>query len=144
MRLLLTDDKNLPITTLPSLTVTISLVNVTVGSSPIPRSAPVLNSTGGFTFNINATTGTFTVTGLSVDKLGTFRLRAAVTGSYVNASGTTVLINMVAESNTFDVVNGPPTRMLFITQPSNGTSGETLPTQPYIAILDAGALSHRS
>lgn len=141
MRVRITDNAGNRISTL-SLNVTVTLVTVSLPPLAIPRAAAVLNATSGTVFTLPASsTGSVNISGLSVDKVGTYLLRATVTGSYVNASGNVVTVNISADSANFNVTIGSAVRHQFITQPSNGSAGDFLPTQPLVAILDAGATS---
>jgi len=106
---------------------------VTVGSSVVALSiAPgsgtagaVLTCTGGLT---KATAnGVAAFAGCTVDKTGlAYKLTATVTGL---TAGT---------STAFDVSQGPPKQVGFYGQPVAGPGGLDFPTQPVIAIQDAG------
>jgi hypothetical protein len=73
---------------------------------------------------VAAVNGTATFSGCSIDKAGTYTLRARA--SNLN-SGT---------SSSFTISAGVPTRLGFTSSPSNSTSAIPFPTQPLVAVLD--------
>ncbi len=73
---------------------------------------------------VAAVNGTATFTGCSIDKAGTYTLRARASG--LN-SGT---------SFSFTITAGEPTRLGFTSSPSNSTSAIPFSTQPVVAMLD--------
>jgi hypothetical protein len=75
---------------------------------------------------VTAAAGVATFAGCKIDKVGTYTLTA--TGpAYAPAT-----------SASFTISVGPAAKLVFTTQPGNGTAGAVLSTQPVVAIEDAG------
>ncbi|TFC13062.1 hypothetical protein E3O19_12760 [Cryobacterium algoritolerans] len=74
---------------------------------------------------LTAVSGIATFTGCQIDKAGTYTLTATATGL------------TAATSSNITVTAGPATKLLFTTQPSNGTGGTAFPGQPVVTVLDA-------
>jgi hypothetical protein len=125
-------------------------VTVRIGTSNFTTNKAVNDSTTFVTLSIKSGTGTAGAV-LACDPAGT--LRTATTGSVqfggckINKSGTgykLVATSVPAygannwESNAFDVVAGPATKLTFITQPAGAAAGQAFTTQPVVAITDAG------
>ncbi|MGA8987266.1 hypothetical protein, partial [Aeromicrobium sp.] len=77
------------------------------------------------TTTVAASSGVAPFTGCQIDKSGTYTLSATASGV---APGTST--NVV-------VSTGPAARLAFTTQPSNGTGGVALTTQPVVKVLDS-------
>ncbi|MGC8635334.1 MAG: hypothetical protein ACP5VP_11900, partial [Candidatus Limnocylindrales bacterium] len=77
--------------------------------------------------SLRVTSGVASFSGCSIDKIGTYQLTA--TSSPYNAPAT---------SNAFAVSAGAPAKLTFTAQPTVGYAGQPLPTQPVVAITDAG------
>ena len=93
-------------------------VTLTLSSSP-PGGA--LSGTA----SVTAVNGVATFSGLSVDRAGTgYTLTASFTGL------------TSATSAPFSVATGAAARLVFTTQPGNGTAGAPLPQQPVVAVED--------
>ncbi len=94
----------------------------TTGTLTISTSNPVVSTNGIASFTV------------SIDKIGVYTL--VVTGASATSTGTQTLVSTT--SNLFNIVAGTPVKLTLINQPSNGTAGVALATQPYIQIQDAG------
>jgi hypothetical protein len=112
-------------------TVTTSTVTVTlaidagtglVGTQTV---GAVLTCTGGL--SKAAVSGVATFAGCTIDKAGTgYKLTATVTSL------------TAATSTTFDISQGPAAKLGFTTDPTDGPGGIDFPSQPVVAIQDAG------
>jgi hypothetical protein len=79
---------------------------------------------------MKVTAGSAQFTGCRIDKAGSnYRLVATSSPTY----GTSIW-----ESNAFNVVAGPATKLTFVTQPAGASAGQVFTTQPVVAITDAG------
>jgi hypothetical protein len=76
---------------------------------------------------VSASSGVATFAGCKIDKAGNGYTLTATDGPLTSAT-----------SNTFNVTVGPASQLAFTTQPSNGTGGSTLSTQPVVTVQDAG------
>ncbi|HEX9045167.1 MAG TPA: hypothetical protein VF802_09085 [Candidatus Limnocylindrales bacterium] len=78
--------------------------------------------------SLRVTAGTAQFTNCRIDKAGTgYRLVATSSPAFPTLY-----------SNTFDVVAGPATQLTFLQEPASGNAGQAFPTQPIVAITDAG------
>ena len=76
---------------------------------------------------VTATNGVATFSGVKIDKAGN--------GYTLTASSAGLVLGT---SSPFDIAVGAATKLVFITQPGNGTGGSNLSTQPEVAVEDAG------
>ncbi len=74
---------------------------------------------------VTASTGVVAFTGCQIDRAGTYTLKATTTTGLTLATSGNVVVSA-----------GPKTRLAFTAQPSNGTGGVVLPTQPVVKVLD--------
>ena len=120
------------------------------GTSNFTSNAAVNNGTTVVTLAIRSGTGTAGAI-LACDQAGnTLRVTAGsaqFSGCRIDKSGTgyqLVATSVPAYganawySATFDVLAGPATRLLFVTQPAGASAGQAFTTQPVVAIADAG------
>ncbi len=123
-----TATSEVPLSTQPVVTVQDAGGNtVTADSSRVVTLA--LTSAGGAVLScdstaVTASSGVATFAGCEIDKAGTYTLSATATG-VTAATSTSVVVSA-----------GPATRLAFATQPSNGTGGVVLTTQPLVRVLD--------
>ena len=101
---------------------------VTTDSSTVVTLA--LTAPGGAVLNcdstaVTASSGVVAFTGCDVDKVATYTLLATTSG-LTSATSTSVVVSA-----------GPATRLAFTTQPSSGTGGVVLTTQPIVKVLDS-------
>ena len=75
---------------------------------------------------VTASSGVVAFTGCQIDKSGTYTLKATTTTGLTLATSGSVVVSA-----------GPATRLAFTTQPSNGTGGVVLTTQPIVKVLDS-------
>ncbi len=90
----------------------------------------ILTCTGGLSKVV--TSGVATFAGCAIDKASP----TSPANPYVLVAAASGLTS--AESASLAVAAGPATKVLFTVQPSNGTAVVPLPTQPVVAITDAG------
>jgi hypothetical protein len=102
---------------------------------PVSSTAPITlaigsNPNGGNlsgTLTQNAIGGVATFPGISIDKIGNGYTLTASSGSLTSAT-----------SNSFNITVGAASKLAFTTQPTGGTPGNPLTTQPVVQIQDAG------
>ncbi|MBI1723711.1 MAG: hemagglutinin, partial [Gemmatimonadetes bacterium] len=102
--------------------VTVSTASVSIALGSNPNSGTLSG-----TVTVSAVAGLASFTDLAIDRSG---------GGYTLVASSTGVTDGV--SATFGVAVGAPTRLNFSQQPSNGTGGTALPTQPRVEVLDAG------
>lgn len=100
-----------------------SSASVTLAIKPPNNSGGTLTCT---TNPVIASAGVATFAGCKIDKIGTYTLTAS-------ASGLTG-----AQSSSITVSVGAAAKLVFTTSPSNSTGGTAFPTQPVVALADAG------
>ena len=95
------------------------MVQLTVSSGP--------GTLGGCTAPVAATAGVATFTGCTLDKAGSYVLRARDTTTTLND----------AFSNAIAITAGPATQLVFTTAPVGAAHGANFATQPVVAVEDA-------
>lgn len=105
-------------------TTTVAL-SITPGT-PYATSAGTLTCSGGVSMRVTAGVASFS--GCAIDKAAAgYRLTANSYPAYTPAT-----------SQPFTVSVGPPTKLVFAAQPSAATANQPFPSQPVVAIADAG------
>ena len=103
---------------------------VTSATNAITLSIGINSGSGTLTVTanpLNAIAGVATFSGVSIDKIGTGYTLSAISAGLSSAS-----------SNAFNVTVGAASKLVFSTQPGNGTGGNNLSIQPAVTIQDAG------
>jgi len=105
---------------------------VTTDSSGVTLSITGGTGTGGAALTCtsnptSASSGVAGFAGCKIDKAGSGYTLTAIDGSLAQAV-----------SSAFNVTVGPAAKLAVTTQPSNGTGGVALPTQPAVTVQDAG------
>ena len=126
------------------------LVTVRDGTSNFTSNAAVNDGTTVVTLAIRSGTGTAGAILACDQSANTLRVTAGsaqFSGCRIDRSGTgyqLVATSVPAYganawySSTFDVLAGPATRLMFVTQPAGASAGQAFTTQPVVAIADAG------
>ena len=104
-----------------------TIVSLAIASGTPTSGGPgTLTCSGGLSRAVS--NGIATFSGCSIDAIGTaYRLIASSAPAYISST-----------TSPFNVTVGSPVKLVFVTQPSSTTANTAFPTNPTVAIVDAG------